>query len=514
MPDKLNLARAGAVLTSNNISEPITSHAINRGTHSALIDATTGEVLSYIDLEKKINETVYNLDQLNIGKKSLIGVALNDSVEHIIVQMALARIGAIHLPLDWRWAESEIQIVVDKFSPERIIVDSEKFYRSQFKRLLLTELFESVPDSEFKRFQSEFKTDYDLSSPLLISLSSGTTGTPTGPTLNHGHMISRFIAQSISLKFSWHDRFLAATPLYFGGGRTFVLSTLFMGGTVILDPPPWKVEKFIKTLKTYSPSLTFLVPTQIRDLLSMDKEALKSCSALSTLISSGSPLHKHERLRVIDNICSGLIEYYASTEGGGISALFADQMENFPDSVGKPIYRVEISITDENGSDLPRGQIGQIRYRGPAVASFKCEENTGKYLNSNGDEWFYPGDLGELDQEGFLYLRGRAKDLIIRGGINIYPQEIERVISQFKSVQEVCVFGFPDAHYGEIVAAALITKETNSIDKIKSQCNRSLSPYKVPSIFFQLNELPKNSGGKIEKNKLIDLIKQDKSYFL
>ena len=115
-------------------------------------------------------------------------------------------------------------------------------------------------------------------------------------------MISRFIAQAITLKFSWHQRFLAATPLYFGGGRTFVLSLLFMGGTVIIDPPPWKPKNFITTLEKYSPDLTFLVPTQIRDLLNLDKKSLDKFFVLSTLISSGSALHKHERQKIVQKL--------------------------------------------------------------------------------------------------------------------------------------------------------------------------------------------------------------------
>lgn len=488
-------------MTIKNISEPITSHAINRTEHPAIIDANTDCTFSYGQLERQIIATVCRLSQLKVRTGNLIGVALSDTIEHVILQLALARIGAIHLPLDWRWAQSEIETVINEFRPSIIILEPAVLNNFKGKRFSVREIFKSNSSDVLEKFQAVFKPSYNPDAPLLVSLSSGTTGTPTGPTLNHSHMINRFIAQSISLKFSWHDRFLATTPLYFGGGRTFVLSCLFMGGTVVLDCPPWKPKNFISTLKKYSPNLTFLVPTQIRDLLSLEKELLKNCSVLSTLISSGSPLHKHERKRVIKYICPGLVEYYASTEGGGISALFANEMENVPESVGKPIFRVEVSITDQNNNKLPNGQIGLIKYRGPAVAN-STQINKKKSNVSNEEEWFYPGDLGELDTNGYLYLRGRAKDIIIRGGINIYPQEIENVIIQISDIQEVSVFSLPDDHYGEIVAAAIVVKHKNITKNIMRKCTQLLAPYKIPSIIIELKELPKNSGGKIIKDKL------------
>jgi acyl-CoA synthetase (AMP-forming)/AMP-acid ligase II len=279
-----------------------------------------------------------------------------------------------------------------------------------------------------------------------------------------------------------------------------------MGGTVILNPPPWKSQNFISALKKYSPNSTFLVPTQIRDLLLLDKKKLQYCSVLSSLISSGSPLHKHERKKVINYICPGLIEYYASTEGGGISALFANEMKIAPDSVGKPIFRVEVSITDQKSNEMPKGKIGLIRYRGPAVASNKRLNTETKKNYQNDGDWFYPGDLGELCKDGYLYLRGRAKDLIIRGGVNIYPQEIETVMAKISGIKEVSIFSLPDPHYGEIVAAAVVTEIDESIEKIIQKCSKLLAPYKVPSTIIRVNQLPKNSGGKILKAKLQKIV--------
>ena len=493
-------------MTISNISEPIISHSVSRTNHPALIDARSGRCITYGDLEEKIIKTVFLLDKFGIKRKSIVGLALSDSIEHVVLQLALARLGAIHLPIDWRWSNKEVELVGREFKPNIIITETKKDNRYIDNEHNVTKFFEKIPLSELDKFKLSFKPNFNPSHPFLISLSSGTTGTPDGPTLNHSHMISRFIAQAITLKFSWHQRFLAATPLYFGGGRTFVLSLLFMGGTVIIDPPPWKPKNFITTLEKYSPDLTFLVPTQIRDLLNLDKKSLDKFFVLSTLISSGSALHKHERQKIVQKLCSGLIEYYASTEGGGITALFADEMGKAPDSVGKPIFRVEVDIVDENKNSLPTGQTGLIRYRGPAVAGDNRIKDQKRDVLLDSGEWFYPGDLGEIDDAGFLYLRGRAKDMIIRGGVNIYPQEIERVISQIRGIKEVCVFGLPDNHFGEIVVAAIICDNEINEELVRAQCVEFLAPYKVPSQFISLDHLPKNSGGKIQKEKVKNLV--------
>ena len=506
-----------------NISEPITSHAINRGQHTAILNPITNEKLNYSELEHEIIKTSLALQELGIEKNMLVAISLKDSITHVVIQLSLARIGCIHLPMDWRWGDQEKLNLITHFKPETIIVEDANSAKiivslltlmNKEKVINVDKLIEAIQIIEddfnlgkvdFFSTNQNFIANYSQNQPLLISLSSGTTGTPRGPQINHSHMISRFIAQSISLKFSWYDKFVAATPLYFGGGRTFVLSYLFLGGTIILLPPPWQPEAFIKTLREYKPNVTFLVPTQIRDLLGLDIKTLKDCETLTSVISSGAPLHENERRSVISNISGGLIEYYASTEGGGISALFAEDMKESPSSVGKPIFRVEVQITDNEKNVQPPNTIGTVRYRGPAVASKLFGEPSSQSVGKTEDGWFYPGDLGELDKNGFLYLRGRTKEVIIRGGINIYPAEIEQTLLKIDSINEVSVFGIEDERYGEIIVAVIAGKKTLDDETLRKLCSATLADYKIPEKFSYLNELPKNSGGKIIKDKLFEL---------
>ena len=146
-----------------------------------------------------------------------------------------------------------------------------------------------------------------------------------------------------------------------------------------------------------------------------------------------------------------------------------------------------------------------VRYRGPAVASKLFGEKNSKHKGETEDGWFYPGDLGELDKNGFLYLRGRSKDVIIRGGINIYPAEIEQTLLKIESINEAAVLGIKDERYGEIVAAVIAGKKVLDDENVKKLCSDTLATYKIPEKFAYVSELPKNSGGKIIKSELTKL---------
>jgi acyl-CoA synthetase (AMP-forming)/AMP-acid ligase II len=242
----------------------------------------------------------------------------------------------------------------------------------------------------------------------------------------------------------------------------------------------------------------FLVPTMIRRLLDEQPPGV-ALPTIRVLISSGSALHPEERLTIRDRLTPNLFEFYSSTEGGAISVLTPADCERHPDSVGRPAFRVAVEIVDEAHAPLPPDSVGRLRYRSPASAR--------EYWNAEGgdafrDGWFYPGDLARLDEDGFLHLHGRAKDMIIRGGVNIYPQDIERIVAEIPGVRDVAVAGAPAREMGEEVAAFVVSEGVDA-DAIAAHCRARLAPYKVPSIIRFLPELPRNAGGKVVKSALL-----------
>jgi acyl-CoA synthetase (AMP-forming)/AMP-acid ligase II len=275
---------------------------------------------------------------------------------------------------------------------------------------------------------------------------------------------------------------------------------LYSGGTVFMLPPPYEPEELCEAVKKYRISSIFLVPTLIRRLLTLTPEKLAPIRALRLLLSSGSALHAEER-RGLRALCPGFVEYYSSTEGGGVSYLTAEDPESFSDSVGRPVFGVEVQCVDESHQPLAPGGIGRIRYRGPAVADgFWNDPEASK--ESFRDGWWYPGDLGMLDAHGYLHLKGRAKDMIIRGGINIYPGEIEAALQSHPAVTDSAVVGWPSKEFNEEVAAFVILKGKVTPSELRDLCKSQLAPYKVPREVFVVKDFPRNALGKVIKADL------------
>ena len=488
-----------------NIAALIDGHAASRPNHPAIL--WRDEVITYDAFAKSVRQHANQLAAQGIQQGDLVGLCLDDTPEYLEILCALARIGAVTLPMDIRWMPAEVERLANHFRPSLILTGRDltglvgdaklSMIDETWRAQVATCHSETAPIAE------------DENLPLLISLSSGTTGRPTGPMLRHNQMFARVVSQMASLGFSSYDRFMTATPLYFGGGRSFSLAQLMLGATLVLHCPPYKMEDLCEAVRRYKVSSTFLVPTMLRRLLELDDSALSAFGGLRQLISSGAPLHQHERLAVRQRITPNYYEYYASTEGGGISVLSPEGQDGHPDSVGTRLFRVEVQVVDDNHTPLPNGQIGAVRYRGPGVAeSFFRDEEASRAAFKDG--WFYPGDLGEFSAGGYLSLRGRKKDMILRAGINIYPLELEQIVSQITSIQELCIFPLPHPDLGEEVAIAYVPAEGHAPADIQAEivahCRKSLAPYKIPTKFFPLDALPRNSGGKVVRALVLETV--------
>lgn len=450
-------------------------------------------MLLYRELDPLVRRTAAQLYALGLAPGDVAGVALKDGIEHIVILAALARAGIVILPIDWRWTPAEQERVLRHFGAKLALLEKGKDQPGGCPCIFITEDF-------FKEQQRPIPDFPEGDLPLLMSLSSGTTGRPKGPRIRHSQFLARYRVFWINLGFNSQDRFLSATPLYYGGGRTFPLTMLYSGGTVFMLPPPYTPEELCAAVAKHRISALFLVPTLLRRLLTLDGATLAPLRSLRLLLSSGSALHAGER-RALRALCPGFIEYYSSTEGGGVSYLTAQDPEAFDESVGRPVFGVEVQCVDASHRPLPPGGVGPIRYRGPAVADgfWNDPEATRESFR---DGWWYPGDLGMLDEHGYLYLKGRAKDMIIRGGINIYPAEVEAVLQSHPAVADCAVAGWPSREFNEEVAAFVILKDAASPGQLREWCRGRMAPYKVPREVFVLQELPRNALGKVIKTQL------------
>jgi len=484
-----------------NFAETLDHAARSRGDHPALIhDGTT---LSHAEFAALVRRTATVLTEDGIGRGDLVGLGMQDSIEYVALLFALARVGAITLPVDARWHEDEKRRMVEFFAP-RLLFSDDPLPGIEGCPVQLAD------DAWKARVATASEDAPIVHAPdlgMVVSLSSGTTGRPTGPLLTHEQMYARTVSQMASLGFSCYDRFMTATPLYFGGGRAFTLSQIAIGATLILNTPPFKAQELARAVAETETTALFLVPTLLRRLLELPDSELAGFHGLRQLISSGSPLHAHEREAVRARLTPNYYEYYASTEGGGVSVLAPADQRAHPETVGRPAFRVDLQIVDDAHAPVAPGETGHVRYRGPGVAEwfFRDEDAAAKAFH---DGYFYPGDLGALDAGGFLTLKGRSKDVIIRGGVNIYPPEIERIASALPAVAECCVFPVPHAAFGEEVGIAVVLRDgadaTAVQTSITEECAAKLARYKLPQHFFVMDSFPKNSGGKVVKPKVME----------
>jgi acyl-CoA synthetase (AMP-forming)/AMP-acid ligase II len=476
-----------------NITGTFAHHARAVPDRAALVHGE--RVILYRELDPLVSRTASHLYSLGLAQGDVVGVALKDRLEHVVILAALARAGIVLLPIDWRWTGGEQQRVAAHFGARTLLVEPGQPHPSD---LVCIPVDGDWPAAVAKADPERDFPQGDL--PLLMSLSSGTTGRPKGPRIRHSQFLARYRVFWINLGFNSQDRFLSATPLYYGGGRTFPLAMLYSGGTVFMQPPPCEPQVLCEAVERYRITALFLVPTLIRRLLALPEKQRAPLGRLRLLVSSGSALHAEER-RTLRTLCPGFVEYYSSTEGGGVSFLTSEDADEFSESVGRPVFGVEVQCVDENHQPLPPGRVGHIRNRGPAVAEgfWNDPEATRESFR---DGWWYPGDLGTLDEHGYLYLKGRAKDMIIRGGINIYPAEVEAVLQSHPAVADSAVVGWPSREFNEELAAFVTLKGSATPAELRALCKAQLAPYKVPREVFVIEDLPRNALGKVIKAEL------------
>jgi len=458
-------------------------------------------VVLYRDLDGIVRRGAAHLDALGIGEGDVVGIALRDSIDHLLALYMAARRGAVALPLDWRWTEPEQRAVAERFRARLVLVEPGAAPLGALRCVPVDDAFHA----EVARARADMDFPSRGDAPLLLSLSSGTTGRPKGPVVTHQQFLRRFWTHWIDMGLNARETYVSATPMYFGGGRTFSMSLLFSGGTVVLFPPPYKAAELAAEVARRGATSAFLVPTLLRRLLDLSDAEAAPLRAMRLLLSSGAPLHPEERREIRRRLCPNFCEYYASTEGGGVSLLRPEDMDVHDDSVGRPVFGVEVTIFDDAFRPLPVGEVGRLGYRGPGVATGFHEdpEATREVFR---DGWFFPGDLASVNAAGYVFLKGRKKDMLIRGGINIYPVEVEAALQSHPAVVEAAVVGWPSRELGEEVAAFVVLRGAVTPEELRATCAGRLAPYKVPREIRVVDEMPKNAAGKIVKATLAALL--------
>jgi len=476
-----------------------------------------GKQVKYRELNSRVNQLTHGFLYSGIGKNSRIAILMYNSVELVEIYFALAKAGITGIPLNFRLTVPELYYIIEDSDATTLIIGEE--FESTLDQLrprlskakhFITVGKEPQKVEEFYNLyhnQSNREPDIKVKAEdeSFIIYTSGTTGKPKGVILTHKNHIWNTINYTIAYQMEESDVELALTPMFHSSTMGRIFAYIFTGATFITSKrfDPVQAMELITKCKVTSITQT---PTMYAALLNLkDKDCYHTDTVkrIVTGAAPASPEMKGEIAQLFPR--AGVFDLYGLTEASpGVTILKPNSPPDKIASVGKPMMSVKIKIVGENGRELPSGETGEIVCRGPNVMKgyYNNSASTKEVLREG---WLYTGDVGIIDRNGYLYLTGRKKELIVSGGDNIYPAEIETVLHRHPLILEAAVIGVPDEYWGESVKAIVVTKSGKAIDEqeVIEYCKSRLASYKKPKSVDFIDALPKNAAGKVMKDELL-----------
>ncbi|MCL4275062.1 MAG: AMP-binding protein [Anaerolineales bacterium] len=470
--------------------------------------------ITYTELSEQVNRTAVYLQSLGVQPGDRVALQLSKCTEFILLHLATARLGAISLPLNLAYPPDEVKYFLEDSGAKLFFALKSSKEKIQSILLQLPDLKECVFLDPSRPDQFNSLISAPISNPrfptskpsdtAVIIYTSGTTGRPKGAEITHGNLISNFDALHKAWGWQADDALLHVLPIFHVHGLFVALHGALHAGATTLLMREFNAQKTLELLSSGECTVFMAVPTIHKRLLDVPNAGQFNLSRVR-LITSGSD-------RLPDEVFTGfqktfgytLLERYGMTETG-MNCSNPLNGERRIGSVGLPLPRVEVRIVhSETGESLPTGEIGDVQLRGPNIFKGYWNQPDKTSASFSADSWFKTGDLGCLEADGYLTLCGRSKDLIISGGLNIYPPEVERVLAEHPAVSACAVIGCPDAEWGEKVTAVVVLNKEGSTtsEELMRFCREKLAPYKSPKAIVFRPDLPCNAMGKVQKAEL------------
>ena len=481
----------------------------------ALVDVIENRRYTYGQLSEDVNRMANFLQsELDVAFGDRVACLSFNRVEYIKLFLALSRLGAILVPLNFRLAPAEFIYFLEDATPKAIFFDQahqglvEGFKgKVDMKHYVCFDDDNAVGRSLPKTWPS-LSTGYPAQveigseTPQLIIYTSGTTGLPKGVILTHGMLTWNAINTNLGWDLRSDDTtILHAAMFYTAGWNVFTLPLFYCRGTNILIQS-FDADLILDLIAKEGVSIFFGVPTMFQMIMDSDKFAATDFSKVRFMVSGGAPLPQDilEIFKTQKGI--RIWEGYGLTEAGPNNFLANGKLG----TVGQPMPHVDVKVVDINGEEVPVGEEGEILLRGPHLCAGywnKPEASAKAFV----DDWFKTGDFGRVDSDGHFSIVGRLKDMIISGGANIYPAEIERAIEPHPAVAGVAVIGVPDPKWGEVGKAIVELHPGGNLsyEELKDYLSDRLGKFKIPKYMVTIDELPRTAAsGKIQKFKLKD----------
>ena len=474
--------------------------------------------LTYGEFDRRANHLANALISLQLGKGAKAAILASNSPQYAIAYFAIARTPYVSVHCSTRCNATELAYVLNKVDAEVLLLDAAvaDLVRSSLQKIekppRLITLDRAVDDAEhlddFVRDSTTDAPDYepDESDPLAITMTGGTTGFPKAVLVSHRARCASAIAAAAEFGLTEGDIVAATTPLFHTAGLFVWFATAVMLGATVVLPEKWDPGDFIDLVRREKITAAFFVPSQLNALVSHAAFSAAALESLRNVGYAGAPMGRalQERVR-------GALPHAAFTENYGQSEACPITIRREADgddklgTVGRPACNAEIGVLDREGKLLPPGETGDIVTRGDQLFDgYLGDPEATAEAFAAPDGWLLTGDVGFIDEDGFLTLVDRSKDMLISGGENIYPAEIENVLYEHESVVECAVFGIPDERWGEVPAAHVVLRSgaTTTADELIDFCAGRVARFKRPRLVKLVDSLPKTAVGKIRKNAI------------
>jgi long-chain acyl-CoA synthetase len=501
----------------NNLRELLDQRTAAAPEKIFLFSESDGRRFTYSEFDLAVNRAVSLLVAHGVGKGEVVSLLMPNSVEYIIAYFACWKLGAVAGPVNSLLKENEIAFVLNNSETRAMLVHSEfqeriEKIRNELPQLQSVITFDDEREAtrEFARQSEESRQDGRASSlgkddDAIIIYTSGTTGKPKGCLLTHGNVIANARQISEWLNFSDNDRLLTIMPLFhMNAVSVTTMSALYAGGSTVISPR-FSASQFWKIISDYHVTSFGSVATMLSMLLSRYPEGVPeglTTDQLRFAMCGSAPVPAEVIKSFEETFKCPVVEGYGLSESTCRSTFNPPDERRRPGSCGLPIGN-EMKVFDDNDRELADGQLGEIVLRGENILKgyYKNAEATATAFRNG---WFHTGDVGYRDQDGYFFIVDRKSDMIIRGGENIYPREIDEVLYQHPAVAAAATIGIPDQLYGEEVAAFVVMKDGSKVseEELISYCIEKLADYKCPKSIRIVKDIPKGPTGKLLKREL------------
>jgi long-chain acyl-CoA synthetase len=459
---------------------------------------------TYAELGARCRRLAGAMPKLGLAPQDRVGVVALNSDRYLELYLGLPAAGYVLVPVNSRLAPAEMRAILDDAGVSVVFADAEYPGTAGVGRVLtMPGDYEDLIAAADEVPLGEGVTENDLAA---LFYTSGTTGAAKGAMHTHRSLVSSGLHFMATWPFDRQTRWLVASPMFHTGGILATLATVWAGGTHVIMPrfdPDLAVDLIEREAVTH----TLLVPTMLAAAAGAQLARPRDVSSLRYLSHGASPISAETLRRTRQAFpAAELLHVYGTTETTPITTLLPHE-ERILDtplvrSCGQPATGVEMRVVNDDLEDLPPGAIGQMAVRSPSVMAgyWRQPEATAEVMHG---DWYLTGDLGYQDEESYVYLVDRAKDMIVSGGENIYSTEVEDALGSHPAVREVAVFGVPDPRWGEAVYAVVSARQQVTADVLVAHCRQRIAGFKVPRrIELRAEPLPKSAAGKILKRDL------------